>query len=218
MSNVLRINPFHPGQHKLPPLPYPYNAIEPVIDERTMRIHHDKHHQAYVDDLNKAEIELSKARKNMDFSSIAALENALTYNGSGHILHSIFWTILTNASNYVPPLPQTKKMIDLSFGNFEAFKAQLTNAANTVQASGWSAVIYNPAFFNLEIVQIEKHQNLNMTGGIPILVIDVFEHAYYLKYQNKRLYYINNIFKVINFKAVEKRLIHAINGQMPIEL
>ncbi len=207
-----------PGQHRLPPLPYAYNALEPVISERALRIHHDKHHKAYVDGLNKAEINLVKARQNSDYAYIKYWENQLSFNGSGHILHSIFWTIMTPIGTGGQPGPQTTNQIVGYFGTYDAFKEQFETAAEKVEASGWGILIWQPAWRRLEILQCEKHQNLTQWGGIPILVCDVWEHAYYLDYQNKRKEYINAWWDLVNWHEVEKRLLFAMGGQMPLML
>lgn len=212
------INPVPAGMHKLPPLPYPYDAMEPIIDAKTMEIHHDKHHKKYVDDLNKTELALESARKSGDFENIKCLEEALAFNGSGHILHSVFWTIMTYPSLGGVPGQYTSSYINWYFGDMDAFKKQFLAAANAVEGSGWCILGYNTAFYRLELLQSEKHQNLTQWGIIPILVCDVWEHAYYLKYQNQRDQYTANWWELINWEAVEQRLIRAANGMLPIQM
>ena len=204
------------GQHQLPPLPYSYNSIEPVISQRTLRIHHDKHHKAYVDGINKAEINLSDVRKKSDYEFIKYWENELAFNGSGHILHSIFWTIMAPPGMGGNPGMQTVNYINNYFGNFSAFKEQFTSAALKVEGSGWAILIWQPAWRRLEILQAEKHQNHTQWGGIPILVCDVWEHAYYLDYQNERKKFIDSWWGIVNWNEVENRLIFASNGQLPL--
>ena len=128
-----------PGQHKLPPLPYPYNALEPVISARTMKIHHDRHHKAYVDGLNKTELQLVEARSTNNFAQIRGLERNLAYNGSGHILHSIFWTVMTPGGTG-QPYGQTGYQMTRYFGSILAFFNQFTAAATDVEASGWGVL------------------------------------------------------------------------------
>ncbi|NLM13978.1 MAG: superoxide dismutase [Epulopiscium sp.] len=205
-----------PGQHKLPPLPYPYDALQPVISAATMRIHHDQHHKAYVDGLNHAELKLVELRKKDDFELIKYWENELAYNGSGHILHSIFWTIMAPVGTGGRPGPQTLNQINGYFGSFDAFQRQFTNAANKVEASGWTVLTWQPTWRRLEILQIEKHQDLTQWSGIPILVVDVWEHAYYLDYQNRRPEYVNAWWKLVNWNEVERRLLLAMRGQVPM--
>ena len=208
--------PIPAGKHTLPPLPYPYNALEPVIDTETLTIHHDKHHKKYVDDLNAAELALVSVRSQNDYKYIKYWENELSFNGSGHILHSVYWTIMTRPDTGGTPGECTQKHIDWYFGGFDAFKAQFTAAANAVEGSGWCVLGYNPAFSRLELLQAEKHQNLTQWGISPLLVCDVWEHAYYLKYKNVRADYVSAWWKLVNWSEVEKRLVNAANGILPL--
>ncbi|ADU73642.1 Fe-Mn family superoxide dismutase [Acetivibrio thermocellus AD2] len=205
-----------PGQHRLPPLPYPYNALEPVISAEALRIHHDMHHKAYVDGLNRAEINLVEARKNNDFKYIKYWENQLAFNGSGHILHSIFWTVMAPLGRGGKPGIHTTNQINSYFGSFNAFAEQFKSAAENVEASGWGILTWQPTWRRLEILQAEKHQDLTQWSGIPILVCDVWEHAYYLDYQNRRKEYISRWWDLINWHEVERRLLLAMNGQVPL--
>jgi superoxide dismutase, Fe-Mn family len=207
-----------PGQHRLPPLPYAYNALEPIISSATLHFHHDLHHKTYVDDLNKAELKLIELRQNKDFDLIKYWENELAFNGSGHILHSIYWTILAPRGIGGQPYPQTLAQINKYFGSFSAFQQQLTNSAIKVEGSGWGILTWQPTWQRLEILQAEKHQNLTQWSGIPILVLDVWEHAYYLDYQNRRKDYINALWQLVNWNEVERRLILAMRGQVPMML
>ena len=203
------------GGHTLPPLEYPYNALEPVIGEATLHLHHDKHHKAYVDALNKAELALAEARRQGDYQYIKHWERELAFNGSGHILHSVYWDTMAPPGSGGSPGEYTSYYIDQYFGGFEAFKAQFLAATKAVEASGWCVLGYNPAFFRLEVLQCEKHQNLTQWGIIPILVCDVWEHAYYLDYQNQRPAYVDVWWGLINWGAVEKRLHSAMGGVLP---
>lgn len=205
-----------PGKHSLPSLPYPYNALEPIISEETLKLHHDKHHKSYVDGLNTAELNLVKARNNNDFEYIKYWENELSFNGSGHILHSIYWTIMAPLNYGGEPGPITTEQINKYFGNINNFKEQFINATAKVEASGWGVVTWQPSWGHLEILQAEKHQNLTQWSGIPILVCDVWEHAYYLDYQNKRKDYISKWWDLINWYEVERRLYLAMNGKAPL--
>jgi len=206
-----------PGGHTLPPLPYAYNALEPVIDEKTMRIHHDIHHMAYVNGLNKAEKYLVDAREKNNFELIKYWENELAFNGSGHILHSLYWTVMQPVSHERKiPMPNTLRAIEKYFGTYDAFMNQFIQAAVNVEGSGWCILAYNPAFKHLEILQAEKHQNLTQWGVIPVLTLDVWEHAYYLKYQNRRADYINDWYKIINWEEVDRRLSMAKRAKLPM--
>lgn len=205
-----------PGKHKLPPLPYPYNALEPVISAETLRMHHDHHHKAYVDGLNRAELALVAARQSNDFSLIKYWENELAFNGSGHILHSIYWTVMAPEGTGGQPGDATRREINKYFGSFNAFLGQFTNAAMKVEASGWGILAWNPAWKHLEILTAEKHQNLTQWGAIPILVVDSWEHAYYLDYQYDREAYVKAWLTLINWYEVENRLDLAMEGQLPL--
>ena len=211
---TISFSPVKPGGHKLPPLPYAYDALEPVIDAKTLEIHHNKHHQKYVDDLNKAELALVDARAKKDFTYIKYWENELAFNGSGHILHSIFWTVMASPGTGGEPGINTLNWINWYFGSFDAFKAQFSAAAKNVEGSGWCILGYNPAFGHLEILTAEKHQNGTQWGIIPILVLDVWEHAYYLKYQNLRADYVDAWWKIVNWTEVERRLLDAYRGRL----
>ncbi|KAB7707826.1 superoxide dismutase [Bacillus aerolatus] len=193
------------GGHKLPPLPYPCNALEPYIDEETMRLHHDKHHQSYVDGLNKAEKELAKARRSNDFSLVKHWERELAFNGAGHYLHSIFWKVMCPRGGGKPSGNLEREIIQ-SFGSFAAFKNQFSKAAEHVEGGGWAILVWVPPTQRLEILQAEKHQNLSQWDVVPLLVLDVWEHAYYLKYKNKRADYIENWWKIVCWEEVSRRL------------
>ena len=201
--------PIAVGAHELPALPYAYNALEPVIDEQTVTLHHDKHHAGYVKGLNNAEKMLQQAREANDFGLIKHWERELAFHGSGHILHTIFWENLApNGSG--EPLGKLAQAIAQDFGDFAKFKAQMMAATNAVEGSGWGVLAWQPIFNRLDIFQAEKHQDLTQWGAIPLLVIDVWEHAYYLKYQNRRLEFVTNIFQIINWQDVTKRYEHAL--------
>jgi len=214
-AHTMDYSPVPAGGHTLPPLKYAYNALEPVIGEETLRLHHDKHHKAYVDGLNKAELALVEARRQGDYQFVKYWENELAFNGSGHILHSVYWDIMAPPGTGAVPGEYTSYYIDQYFGSFEAFKAQFLAAAKAVEGSGWCVLGYNPAFFRLEILQAEKHQNLTQWGIIPILVCDVWEHAYYLGYQNEKPKFVDAWWQLINWNAVESRLLSAMGGVLP---
>ena len=190
--------------HELPPLEYDYEALEPHIDAQTMRLHHDIHHLAYVNGLNNAEAKLQQARETNDFALVKHWERELAFHGAGHFLHCIFW------KNMAPngggkPSGALLAQIDKDFGGYDKFLAQFKAAAAAVEGSGWSLLVKNRMTKRLEVLSAEKHQDLSQWVVDPILVIDVWEHAYYLKYQNKRAAYIEAFFNVVNWKDVEAR-------------
>lgn len=192
------------GGHTLPPLPYAYNALEPYIDEKTMIIHHDKHHQSYVDGLNKAENKLAEARKTKDFDLVKHWERELAFNGAGHYLHTIFWNVMSPQGGG-RPTGALMDAIERSFGSYDAFKEQFTEAANKVEGGGWAILVWSPRSRRLEILTAEKHQNLSQWDVVPLLALDVWEHAYYLKHQNNRADYIKDWWKVVNWPYVSER-------------
>jgi len=193
------------GGHALPPLPYPYDALEPYIGRRTVEIHHDKHHLAYVNALNKAEEALAKAREAGDMSMVRYWERELAFNGSGHLLHSIYWTNMTAAGTGGLPSATLQAAIDQAFGDFGAFKKQFTAAAEQAHGSGWAVLVWNTAWRRLEILQVLRHEDLIQIGSIPLLVADVWEHAYYLDYQNRRGDYLAAWWNLVNWNDVSRR-------------
>jgi len=192
------------GGHTLPPLPYAYDALEPYIQQEIMRLHHDKHHQSYVDGLNKAEKEMQKARKTGNYELIKHWEREAAFHGAGHYLHTIFWSIMT-PNGGGKPSGMLMREINLSFGSFEQFKQHFSEAAKNVEAVGWAILVWSPRAQRLEILQAEKHQNLSQWDVIPLLTLDVWEHAYYLQYKNDRKKYVDNWWNVVNWKEVERR-------------
>ncbi len=191
-------------KHELPELPYPYNALEPYYDEQTVRLHHDAHHKAYVDGLNNAEAKLAEAREKGDFSLVKHWERELAFHGSGHILHTLFWESMKPGGGG-PATGKIAELIDRDFGGFDNFKKQFSAAAVAVEGSGWALLCCNPTFGKLEILTAEKHQNLTQWGVIPILALDVWEHAYYLKYQNKRAAFVEAWWNLVDWDGVNSR-------------
>lgn len=192
------------GGHRLPPLPYAYNALEPWIDEKTMRIHHDKHHQSYVDGLNKAEKKLEEARRTGNFDEVKHWERELAFNGAGHYLHTIFWDAMSPRGGGKPSGALLQE-IGRSFGSYDAFKKQFTEAANKVEGGGWAILVWSPRSHRLEILTAEKHQNWSQWDVVPLLPLDVWEHAYYLKHQDNRAAYTRDWWNVVNWPYVTDR-------------
>jgi Fe-Mn family superoxide dismutase len=192
------------GGHMLPSLSYPYHALEPFIDETTMRIHHNIHHKAYVDGLNKAELQLQSARETGKFDLIKHWERELAFNGAGHYLHTLFWSVMSPYGGG-EATGTLSNQIRNDFGSFAAFKKQFSEAAAKVEGSGWTILIWSPRSRRLEILTAEKHQNLSQWDAIPVLPLDVWEHAYYLKYQNQRPEYVKQWWSVVNWPYVNDR-------------
>ncbi|KAB2338372.1 superoxide dismutase [Cytobacillus depressus] len=196
------------GGHVLPPLPYSYNALEPYISEEIMKLHHDKHHKSYVDGLNKAEKMLQDARKSGDYSLVKHWSRELAFHGSGHYLHSIFWNNMKPNGGGAPSGSLIKD-IEKYFGSFDAFKKHFSEAAKQVEGVGWAILVWSPRSRHLEILQTERHMLLTQWDTIPLLVLDVWEHAYYLQYKNNRGDYVNNWWNVVNWRNVEERFQNA---------
>ncbi len=196
------------AKHELPALPYEIGALEPHIDAQTMQIHHDKHHLAYVNGLNKAEEELAKARASGDFSLIQHWSRQAAFHGGGHWLHSMFWKVMAPAERGGggEPAGELAAAIAESFGSFDAFKKQMSAAASSVEGSGWALLHYRRDDQRLIVLQAENQQKGSSWGSTPILGIDVWEHAYYLKYQNRRPDYISAWWNVVNWGQVEMNL------------
>lgn len=191
-------------KYVLPDLPYEYGALEPHISGRIMELHHDKHHKVYVDGANQALEELQTARAHNDFAKLAALERALAFNVSGHILHSLFWQNLTPRGGGQPQ-GGLADQIKQDFGSFALFKTQLIRTAATIMGSGWAALAWDPAGGRLITVQIHDHQSETAQASMPLLVLDAWEHAYYLQYQADKAKYFEAVWKLWNWEDVATR-------------
>ncbi len=194
--------------YSLPELPFGYKALEPYISEKQLTIHHQKHHQGYVDNTNNILKSMEAARqKGMGQDAKAVLKN-LSFNLGGHLLHSLFWKNLLPKKEGGGGMPQggISETIDEEFGGLEGFKKEFSRAASSVEGSGWAALSFDKNVGRLLLVQIEKH-NLNLAPGLPLLmVLDVWEHAYYLDYENRRGDFVDAFWNIVNWKEVEQRL------------
>ena len=197
-------------KYTLPNLPYDYGALEPHISGDIMRLHHDKHHRAYVTGANDAIDGLAEARAKNDFSKIAALERALAFHVSGHVLHSLFWQNLSPAAGSQPTGALAEQMTR-DFGEFSRFRGEMTAAAMTIMGSGWAALMWDPMGQRLLTAQIHDHQNEITQGGVPILVLDAWEHAYYLQYGPEKKRYFEAIWNLWNWADAGRRF-EAIRG------
>ena len=192
------------AQYTLPDLPYDYGALEPHISGKIMQLHHDKHHRAYVTGANQALDALADARAREDFSRTATLERQLAFNVSGHVLHSLFWQNLAPRAGG-EPTGALADQIARDFGGFSRFRAELNSAAATIMGSGWAALTWDPLSKRLLTAQIHDHQNEITQGGVPILVLDAWEHAYYLQYGPEKKTYFDAIWNVWNWADAGRR-------------
>jgi superoxide dismutase, Fe-Mn family len=192
------------AKYKLPALAYDYGALEPHISGKIMQLHHDKHHRAYVDGANAALEGLAEARAKKEFSKIAPLERALAFHVSGHVLHSLFWQNLTPEGGGEPD-GALAAQIQQDFGSFQSFRDQLVGAAMTIMGSGWATLAWDPLGKRLLTTQIHDHQNETTQGGIPILVLDAWEHAYYLQYGPDKKSFFDAVWKIWNWSDVSER-------------
>ena len=191
-------------RYELPPLPYDYDALEPAIDAEIMRLHHDEHHQSYVDSANEALGTLERMRKNSEFSDIKSVKRDLSFNLSGHVLHTIFWENMSPDGGGGPS-GDLANVIRKYFGTVENFKAEFSAAANNVEGSGWGLLIYDHLADMPLVTQAEDHNDLAVQGATPLLVLDVWEHAYYLQYKNNPEEYVNNWWDVVDWDDVTQR-------------
>jgi superoxide dismutase, Fe-Mn family len=190
--------------YKLPDLRYDYAALEPHISGKIMELHHDKHHAGYVKGANQALDRLGEAREKEDFTRLGALEKALAFNLSGHVLHSLFWQNMSPEGGG-QPRGELGEAVVRDFGSFEKLKRQLTEAASTIMGSGWGALVWEPLAGRLLTTQIYDHQSNLAQAGVPLLVLDAWEHAYYLQYQTRKTDFFEAVWNVWNWEDVAER-------------
>ena len=190
--------------YSLPDLPYDFAALEPHYSGQILELHHGKHHAAYVAGANTTLEKLEAARAANDFASIVGLEKTLAFNVAGHVMHSIFWQNMS-ADGGDKPVGDLASAIDENFGSFDAFKNQLSQATTLVQGSGWGALVWEPLSKKLLITQVYDHHANFTVGSMPLLVIDAWEHAYYLQYKNVRADFVNAFWNIINWENVATR-------------
>jgi len=201
--------------YTLPDLRYDYSALEPHISGKLMELHHTKHHAAYVKNANSVLEQLDESRAKGDFARLAALERALAFNLSGHILHSIFWKNLAPKGGGAP-YGDFARAIQKDFGGFQLFRNQLNEVASSIMGSGWAALVWEPIGKRLLITQIYDHQSNLAQAGIPLLVIDAWEHAYYLQYQNRKTEFFEIVWHLWNWEDVSARYASALQLNLDI--
>ena len=191
--------------YALPDLPYDYAALEPHISGRIMELHHGKHHQAYVTGANTALEQLAEARATGSYGSINALEKNLAFHLGGHTNHSVFWTNMSPDGGD-KPTGEVAAAIDESFGSFDGFRAHFQANALAIQGSGWSMLTWDVIGQRPLIVQLYDQQGNVPLGMVPLLLLDMWEHAYYLQHANDKATYVNTWWNVVNWDDVAARL------------
>ena len=209
------MNP-HPVKFKLPPLGYAYDALAPTYSAELLELHYAGHHKAYVDGLNHTLEELTEMRLKGDFARINSLEKDLAFHYSGHILHSIFWRNL-EPNEGAAPSGLLESRIQSAFGSTDAFRRQFGAAGVALQGSGWVALTWETTRGMLVIEQLHDHQDRGALGTVPLLVMDMWEHAYYLQYRNKKEKWIVNFWEMINWTDVARRLDNAVCVDLAVE-
>jgi len=192
------------ADYTLPDLPYDYSALEPHISGKIMELHHDKHHKAYVDGTNTALAKLAEARSGGDLANVNKLQKDLAFNLAGHVNHTVFWTNMSPDGGD-KPTGELASAIDDFFGSFEAFQSHFTAAALGVQGSGWSVLAWDSLGERLIVEQLYDHQGNLPSATVPLLLLDVWEHAYYLDYQNVRADYVKAFWNIANWADVQQR-------------
>ncbi len=202
--------------YKLPDLPYDYKELEPVISAEIMLLHHQKHHQTYVNKLNEALEKYEEAKRKNDISQIVSLESAIRFNGGGHINHSIFWENLTPKSKGGGQIVKgtLHDQIVHQFGSIEKFIEVFSTTSVNIQGSGWCWLGFSHSTQHLVIETCLNQDPLVTKGYVPLLGIDVWEHAYYLQYKNVRADYVKNIWNIVNWANIQERF-NAAKGPLP---
>ncbi|MGE3287133.1 MAG: superoxide dismutase [Pseudonocardia sp.] len=190
--------------YTLPDLPYDYGALDPHISGEIMQLHHSKHHQAYVNGLNDTLDKLAAAREKGDFGAIVGLEKTLAFNLGGHVNHSIFWQNLSPDGGGKPE-GELAAAIDERFGSFDAFQAHFTAAATTIQGSGWAVLARDPVAGQLHVFQLTDQQGNVPIGLTPVVMLDMWEHAFYLQYRNVKPDYVKAWWNVVNWADAAAR-------------
>jgi Fe-Mn family superoxide dismutase len=190
--------------YTLPQLKYDYAALEPHVSGKILELHHGRHHAAYVKGANDTLEALADSRAKKDFSRIPALERALAFHISGHVMHSIFWQNMTPGGGG-QPTGALAAQIDADFGSFDLFKAQLNAVSATIMGSGWGALVWEPVSKRLITTQIYDHQTQVTQGSLPLLVVDAWEHAFYLQYGPDKAKFFESLWNVWNWADVSAR-------------
>ena len=190
--------------YTLPELDYPYDALEPYLSAEILELHHGKHHAGYVEGANTTFQKLREARESGDFGTINQLEKNMAFHLSGHVMHSLFWANMAPDAGGEPD-GDLAAAVKEWFGSYDGFRAQLTEAAMNVQGSGWGALSWEPLAGRLIVEQVYDHQGNVGQGGPPLLVLDMWEHAYYLQYKNVKADWVDAYWHLVNWPDVARR-------------
>ena len=196
------------SKYVLPDLSYDYGALEPNISGKIMELHHDKHHLAYVNGANSALDALAEAREKNDLSMVNKFQKDLAFNLAGHVNHTVFWKNMSPEGGD-KPTGELSAAIDEFFGSFDAFRAHFTASALGIQGSGWSILVWDILGQKLIIEQLYDHQGNLSVGSIPLLMLDMWEHAFYLDYQNVKPEYVKAFWNIVNWADVQARFLEA---------
>lgn len=199
------------ARYELPDLDYDYSALAPHISAQINELHHSKHHATYVKGANDTLDKLAEARDKGDFGSIVGLETTLAFNLAGHANHVVWWKILSPEGGD-KPTGELAQAIDDAFGSWDKFQAQFTAVATTIQGNGWAALSWDPIGKTLITQQLRDHHNNLILPTVPILLVDVWEHAFYLDYKNVKADYVKALWNIYNWGEISKRFDNAVAG------
>jgi superoxide dismutase, Fe-Mn family len=200
-------------EYELPKLAYAYDGLEPIYSGELLELHHDKHHAGYVKGANKALADLAQARDKHDYAVINQMQKDLAFNLSGHVLHSIFWRNMSPDGGG-SPRGRLAEAIDAAFGSSDALREQLSQASTGIQGSGWGALCYEPLSQRLIVEQIYDHQSNLGNASLPLLVLDMWEHAYYLQYRNEKAKWVKGFWDLVSWQDVARRF----DSVLPLDL
>ena len=195
-------------KYTLPELRYATSALEPALSGEILELHHGKHHAAYVKGVNKAQADLAEARSSKAYGALNQLQKDLAFHLSGHVLHSLFWLNMSPEGGGNPS-GRLASAIDAAFGDTDALRAQLSQAATGIQGSGWAALCFEPVSRSLIVEQIYDHQGNLGNGSVPLLVLDMWEHAFYLQYRNEKAKWVAAFWDIVDWEDVGQRLVKA---------
>jgi len=195
-----------PTPYQLPALPWDAAAMEGFLSREIVQLHHGAHHKGYVDGLNKTLADMADARARQQWDALKGLERNLAFHGAGHLLHTLYWNSLSPSGGGAPTPGRLRSLLERDFGSVDLFRAQFAAAAKAAEASSWALLVWEPVGARLLVTVAENHQNMQLPGAVPLLALDLWEHAYYLKYTSKRAAYVDKFFEVVDWAGAAARL------------